>query len=132
MLKKKRSVYLDDDLNERITKLAKNNGISKTSFIEKAILYYIKNQGKDYKGLYEILNEMFQHIEEKIDKNTMAINSSKKDTDILLQLKNHELLKEGNGEVTYIDEQQSEEITKLKEYQKKNISKKRTKKLSGW
>lgn|SRR5699024_7881226 len=131
MLKKKRSVYLDDDLNERITKLAKNNGISKTSFIEKAILYYIKNQGKDYKGLYEILNEMFQHIEEKIDKNTMAINSSKKDTDILLQLKNHELLKEGNGEVTYIDEQQSEEITKLKEYQKKNISKKRTKKLSG-
>src|SRR5699024_6704791 len=94
------------EISEVIDSLSDNNNISYSAFAERAIRYYIDNEGRDYKGLYDVIDTMFQHIEEKIDvidkglnKNTSAINDVKKDTNVSVQCWNNTLLNKGNEDI---------------------------------
>jgi|SRR5699024_17408 len=127
----RRNFMLSQPVIDKIDSLSNKSNLTKSNIVERAINYYIENEGRDYKGLYEVLNSMFNHIEEKIDKNTHSINAVKKDTNVILEVKNNELLNNGNGNITLISEKESEEIEKIRKEQEKILQSKRTKKLEG-
>lgn len=129
--KVRKNFMLSESISEKIDSLSNKSKLSKSHIVERAVNYYIENEGKDYKNLYEVLNNMFNHIEEKIDKNTHSINAVKKDTNVVLELKNNELLNNGNGNITLISEKESEEIKTIRKEQEKQLQKERTKKIEG-
>lgn len=135
--KRRINFNLFNDTNNLVNEYSKKSNISKSDFVERAILYFIENEGKDYKGLYEVLNSMFEHIENKIDylgnemkKNKKAINDVKNDSNILVQYINDRFISNNVEDITLMEENKSHLIKQIEDNRNEKIGKERTKSVN--
>lgn len=133
----RRNFSLTSETSDTVDRISQNSGIKKSEFVERAIQYYVKNEGKDYKGLYEVLNSMFGHIEDKINiidesinKNTSAVNDVKKDSNTILECWNDKLFESNKDEFISTDERKNIHIKNIEEKFNKELNKKRKRKVN--
>ncbi|HLR66905.1 MAG TPA: ribbon-helix-helix domain-containing protein [Virgibacillus sp.] len=127
--KVRRHIRITKDIDKTVRELSETNGIPISMIVERALRYFIENEGRDYKALYDVLNLMFEETREEIQRARMAVNDVKNDTQAIMQFWNDELLKEDNKDIVLIEENESYGVNKAKNAYQKELSKKRKKKL---
>ncbi len=80
---------MEESLNETLTELAKNNRVSKSSIIERALRYYIENQGKSYPELYDVLKSLFLPIHQELKRLRFSSNDFNKTSMMAREFINH-------------------------------------------
>lgn len=130
MKKVRRHFSISLDVDESINELAEQNSVNKSFIVDRAIRYYIENEGRQYMHLYDVLDNMITPIHEELKRLRFATNSIDKDTKMLLEFWNHQLATSNVEEFISTERFVSEELEEVEKIVQKRVAEKRQKRLS--
>lgn len=89
------------ELEERVAAYAKNNHISQSEVINRAIEYFFHHEGRDYPELAKMFDAIFKGnfmpLVEEQKRIRLALNSVAKESQMNIELWNNHCLKNGDG-----------------------------------
>lgn len=121
---------LDESLNETLTDLAKNNRVSKSYIVERALRYYIEHQGQSYPELYEVLKNLLLPIHQELKRLRFSGNDFNRTSMMMKEFINHYFATENEFELITTDKKYTSELADLELLIDSKMKAKRIKKLS--
>lgn len=106
---------LPDGLVNQVRNLSHSMSIIETEFVTRAIQYLIKNEGADYIGLYEAINQMLENHQKKIDEELkrirLGVNQISKESQMQMEFWNNQYLAKGTGNLLTSDVKKANEVS---------------------
>lgn len=110
----KKTFRCTEEVNDQIKKHAKKINVSESKFITTAIQYFIKNEGVEYIGLYEAINQMLENHQKKTDEELkrirLGVNQIAKESQMSVEFWNTYFNEKGNGSLLLTDVNKTNEV----------------------
>lgn len=110
----KKTFRCTEEVNDQIKKYAKKINVSESKFITTAIQYFIKNEGVEYIGLYEAINQMLENHQKKTDEELkrirLGVNQIAKESQMSVEFWNTYFNEKGNGSLLLTDVNKTNEV----------------------
>lgn len=111
----KKTFRCTEEVNNQIKRYAQKINVSESQFITTAIQYFIKNEGVEYIGLYEALNQMLENHQKKTDEELkrirLGVNQISKESQMQMEFWNNQYLEKGTGNLLTTDVKKANEIS---------------------
>jgi len=65
---------VSEELKSKVDSMAKQSGLSMSQVVITALNYYFEHEGRDYDGLYKILNDVYNPLHDRLDLIEMILN----------------------------------------------------------
>lgn len=114
MKKVSKHFKLPAELVKQIKEFSHSLNISETEFVNRAIQYFIKNEGAEYVGFYEAINQMLENHQKKTDDEIIkirhAVNQIAKESQMSVEFWNTYFNEKGNGSLLLTDVNKTNEV----------------------
>lgn len=130
MEKVRRHFSISTEVDEAIQELSEKNKVNRSFIVERAMRYYLENEGRQYMQLYDVLNNMIVPIHDELRRLRFATNSIDKDAQVLLEFWNHYLAISNADEFISTERMIADELKEANEIVQKRIARRRQKRLS--
>src|SRR5699024_7751368 len=122
MEKVRRHFSISTEVDEAIQELSEKNKVNRSFIVERAMRYYLENEGRQSMQVYRVLNNRIVANRDELRQLRFATNSINKDAQVLVECRNQHHAISNAGEFISTERKIGDEVKEANEIAQKRIA----------